>query len=139
LQHGMVGYPVIEFALQRNGIIEPAPELLIVWGDVTVPDPILKELQPRLLGVLRDGATARLGIGSAKSPTDSSGVVVFALQASGVSTLPIPRAVPDGGRAAIDAVLDARYHDPEVFVTYEGGTTDQLDLDSKAGRPGGFV
>ena len=139
LRHGMVGYPVIEFALQRNGIIEPAPELLIVWGDVTVPDPIIKELQPRLPGVLRDGATARLGIGSARSATDTSGVVVFALQASGVATLPIPRAVPAGGRATIDALIDPRYHDPEVFVTYEGGGTEQLDLDSKAGRPGGFV
>lgn len=139
LQHGMVGYPVIEFALQRNGIIEPAPELLIVWGDLASPDPIVKELQPRLVGVLRDGATARLGVGTAQNTGDSSGVVVFALQGSGVSTLPIPRAVPAGGRITIDAVVDARYRDPEVFVTYEGGATEQLDLDTRGARPGGFV
>jgi uncharacterized protein YkwD len=137
LRQGMVGYPVIEFEMQRNGIVEPAPELLIVWGDVSSPDPIVKELQPRLATVLRDGATARLGIGTAQRAGDTSGVVVFALQASGVSTLPIPRAVAAGGRIVIDAVVDPRFHDPEVFVTHHGGQTEQLDL--KSGRPGGFV
>src|SRR5258705_336305 len=81
---------------------------------------------------------ARRGRGSGRNPPDSGGVVVFALQGSGVSTLPTPRAVPAGGRATIDAVIDARYHDPEVFVTYEAGATELLDLDTKAGRPGGF-
>lgn len=137
LQQGMVGYPVIEFELQRNGIIEPAPELLIVWGDVATPEPILDELSPRLTGVLRDGAMARLGVGSAQRAGDTAGVVVFALQASGVSTLPIPRWVAAGGRIVIDAVVDPRFHDPEVFVTWHSGATEQLAL--SPGRPGGFL
>jgi uncharacterized protein YkwD len=137
LQQGMVGYPVIEFALQRQGIIEPAPELLIVWGDVGSPGPIVQELAPRLTGVLRDGATARLGIGAAQRSADGSGVAVFALQGSGVSTLPIPRAIAAGGRIAIDAVVDSRFHAPEVFVTSQEGGTRQVAL--APGRPGGFV
>ncbi|HEX3762286.1 MAG TPA: CAP domain-containing protein [Kofleriaceae bacterium] len=137
LQQGMVGYPVIEFALQRQGIIEPAPELLIVWGDVGSPGPIVQELSPRLTGVLRDGATARLGVGAAHGATAGNGVVVFALQGSGVSTLPIPRTIGAGGRVTLDAVLDPRFHDPEVFVTHQDGGTQQVAL--AAGRPGGFV
>lgn len=137
LQQGTVAYPVIEFAMQRNGLIEPAPELLIVWGDVGSPGSMVKELQPRLVGVLRDGATARLGVGASQRAADGSGVAVFALQGSGVSTLPIPRAVAAGGRITIDAVVDPRFHDPEVFVTYQGGQTRQVEL--APGRPGGFV
>jgi uncharacterized protein YkwD len=137
VQQGMVGYPVIEFALQRQGIIEPAPELLIVWGDVSSPGPIVQELTPRFGGVLRDGATARLGVGAAQGSPDGSGVVVFALQGSGVSTLPIPRAIAAGGRIALDAVIDPRFHDPEVFVTSQDGGTRQVAL--APGRPGGFV
>ena len=137
LDHGMVAYPVIEFAMQRHGIIEPAPEMLIVWGQVDAPEPVVQELQPKLLGLLRDGATARLGVGAARHASDAAGVVVFALQASGVSTAPIPRRLGAGGAATIDAVLDARFHDPEVFVTYHDGTTQQLALGP--GRPGGFT
>jgi uncharacterized protein YkwD len=137
LRNGMVGYPVIEFALQRQGIIEPTPRILIVWGNVGSPGPIVQELGSRLDGVLRDGATARLGVGAAQGAPDGGGVVVFALQGSGVSTLPIPRAVAAGGRIAIDAVIDPRFHDPEVFVTSQDGGTRQVAL--APGRPGGFV
>jgi uncharacterized protein YkwD len=62
---------------------------------------------------------------------------VFALQGSGVSTLPIPRAVAAGGTVVIDAVVDPRYHDPEVFVTYADGAMQRLEL--QMGRSRGFT
>jgi len=136
-EQGVVSYTLIEFALQRNGIIEPSPHLIVVWGDVESPDLIVEQLQPRLAEYLGDGNSARLGVGYAKRNADGTGVVVFALQGSGVSTAPIPRAVAARGTISIDAVLDARYRDPEVFVTRDDGSTQRLEL--KPGRRGGFT
>ena len=133
---GVVGYSLVEFALQRNGIIEPSPHLLVVWGDVGSPDLIVEQLKPRLTEILADGANARVGIGAAKRNADGTGAVVFALQGSGVTTNPIPRALSAGGTFALDAVVDARYHEPEVFVTHDGGDTERLALD--VGRAGAF-
>ncbi len=136
-EEGVIGYSLVEFALHRNGIIEPSPHLLVVWGDIDSPQLIVEQLQPRLAEILADGATARLGIGSAKRLADGTGAVVFALQASGVSTTPIPRALPAGGAFQLDAVVDGRFKDPEVFITYDSGSTERLDL--KAGHAGGFT
>ena len=127
-EEGIVGYTLVEFALQRNGIIEPSPHLLVVWGDIASPELIVQQLTPRFAEILGDGATARLGIGAARRKPDGTGAVVFALQASGISTSPIPRAVAAGGSIAIDAVVDPRYRDPELFVTREDGGTQRIEL-----------
>jgi uncharacterized protein YkwD len=136
-EEGVIGYSVVEFALHRNGIIEPSPHLLVVWGDIDTPQVIVDQLQPRLAEILADGATARLGIGAVKRLADGSGAVVFALQGSGVSTSPIPRTLPANGNFVLDAVVDAKFKDPEVFVTYDSGSTERLDL--KLGHAGGFT
>jgi len=135
-EEGVVSYSLVEFALQRNGIIEPSPHLLVVWGDIESPGPIVEQLKPRLAEILADGATARVGIGAVKRNPDGTGAIVFALQGSGVSTQPIPRSVPTGGAFAIDAVVDIRYHEAEVFVTRDDGTTERLALE--LGRSGAF-
>ena len=44
---------LIEFALQRNGLIEPEVRLLFAWGDVASPAQFVRELSPRLAEVLR--------------------------------------------------------------------------------------
>jgi len=136
-EEGIPGYAIVEFALQRNGIIEPSPQLLIVWGDIDSPDVIVKQLQPRLGEILGEGATARLGVGAARRLGDGTGAVVFALQGSGVTTAPISRVAAAGGDVVIDAIVDPRYRDPEVFVTRGDGSTQRVEL--RAGRPGGFV
>jgi uncharacterized protein YkwD len=79
----------------------------------------------------------RFGVGVARRRPDGTGAIVFALQGSGVSTLPIPRAAASDGGVVIDAVIERRFHEPEVFVTFEGGDTRQVELEP--GRPGGFV
>ena len=65
-EEGIIAYSLVEFALQRNGIIEPSPHLLVVWGDIDSPQLIVDQLAPRLAEILADGATARLGVGAAK-------------------------------------------------------------------------
>ncbi|HEX4423362.1 MAG TPA: CAP domain-containing protein [Kofleriaceae bacterium] len=136
-EEGIVGYTLVEFALQRNGIIEPSPHLLVVWEPLDPPQLIIDQLGPRIAEILADGSIARLGIGAAKRSADGSGAVVFALQGSGVSTAPIPRTLAAGGSTVLDAVVDAHYRDPEVFVTHDDGVTEQLAL--QPGRPGGFT
>ncbi len=127
-EEGIIGYSLVEFALQRQGIVEPSPHLLVVWGEVSSPKLIIEQIQPRLAEILTDGATARLGIGAAKRLPDGTGAVVFALQGSGLTTTPIPRALPAAGSFGIDAVVTSRYRDPEVFITRENGTTERLPI-----------
>jgi uncharacterized protein YkwD len=136
-EEGIIAYSLVEFALQRNGIIEPSPHLLVVWGDIESPQLIVEQLAPRLAEILADGATARLGVGAAKRGSDGTGAVVFALQGSGVATSPIPRALPPNGAITLDAVVDARYRDPELFVTHDDGAIDRVDL--KLGHAGAFT
>jgi uncharacterized protein YkwD len=125
----------IEFALQRNGIIESEVRLLFGAGDMTSPERFVAELRPKLVGLLRDGPITRFGVGVAQHQPDGVAAVVFALQGSAISTTPIPRAVPVRGEIAIDAVIDARFREPEVIVTRGDGSTRRVDVED---RPGGF-
>lgn len=136
-EDGIVAYNVVEFALQRHGIIEPSPHLLVVWGHIDEPQLIVDQLRTRLAEILADGAHARVGIGAARRNPDGTGAVVFALQGSGVATKPIPRAVPAGGSFTVDAVVESRYRDPELIVTRDDGATEHVPI--VAGRSGGFT
>lgn len=136
-EEGIIAYSLVEFALQRNGIIEPSPNLLVVWGDLDSPKVIVDQLQPRLAEILADGATARVGIGAAKRMPDGTGAVVFALQASGVKTSPVPRSVKAGGSFVLEATVAPSYRDAEVLVTRRDGTVEHVEL--KPGPAGSFT
>lgn len=138
-EEGIIQYSLVEFALQRNGIIEPSPHLLVVWGNIDSPQLIVDQLAPRLAEIFADGATTRVGIGAARRLPDGTGAVVFALQASNVATKPVPRKLRAGGSFVLDAAVDARYRDPEVFVTRSSGATERLALRHDARRPGAFT
>ncbi|MCX5740977.1 MAG: CAP domain-containing protein [Proteobacteria bacterium] len=133
-EQGLISYGLVEFALQRNGIIEPSPHLLVVWGDLAQPAAIVGQIAPRVSEMFDDGATGRVGIGAVRRLADGTGAIVFALQGSGVSTAPIPRAVAAGGAFAVDATVDGRYRDPEVFVTRDDGTTERIDVRAKGNQ-----
>ena len=135
-EEGVVGNEFLSFALQRNGVVEPLSHLIVVWGDVDAPQEFVDQLRPKLAEMLADSPTARVGVGALKRNADGTGAIVFAMLSSGVATAPIPRELPKGGTAPIDAVLDNRYKDPEVFVTREDGSVAQLAL--ALGRSGGF-
>jgi uncharacterized protein YkwD len=126
----------VEFAMQRNGIIEAEVRLLFGAGDVSAPVNFVAELRPKLAGLLRDGPIRRFGVGVARHRPDGIAAIVFALQGSEISIMPVPRSVPAHGEIAIDGVIDARFHDPEVIVTREDGSTHTLAVDD---RPGGFA
>jgi uncharacterized protein YkwD len=122
---GVIAYSLVEFALQRQGIIEPSPHLLVVWGPLDQPQAIVDQLVPRLPELLAAGATARLGVGAA-ARDGHEGVVVFALQGSAIQIKPVPRSLPEGGKIKIQGKLSAPFTDPEVFVTYDNGSVIRL-------------
>ena len=136
-EDGLLNYSFTEFALQRNGIIEPSPQMLVVWGDVDATQDVLEKLQTRITDYLESGANARLGVGAVKRKADGTGVVVFALQGSSIQTTPIPRTLAANGSFTLDAVVDVRFKDPEVFMTYETGATERLEI--TPGHAGGFT
>ena len=75
-EQGVVAYRVVEFVMQRNGLIEPSPHLLVVWGDLSDPALIVEQLAPRFADIFATGATARVGIGAAARTDDGVGAVV---------------------------------------------------------------
>jgi uncharacterized protein YkwD len=121
---GVVPYPLVEFALQHHGIIEPSPHLLVIWGPIDDPAAIVEQLEPRLAELLA-GAPTRLGVGVADREGDED-VVVVALQTSGVVTKPIVRALPDGGLIRVQGSVVAPFTSPEVFVTGDDGVVTRV-------------
>ncbi|MCG8421315.1 MAG: CAP domain-containing protein [Proteobacteria bacterium] len=131
-----LAYPLIEFALQRNGIIEPSPHILVIWGPLNQPQAIIDKLSERLPAILGAGTFTRVGIGSAVRKKDGEGVAILALQSSYLTTKPIPRELPTGGDIVIEGRIDSRYRKPEVFVTREDGSVDRPRLRTR--RSGAF-
>ncbi len=133
---GVVPYPLVEFALQHHGIIEPSPHLLVIWGPIDDPAAIVEQLEPRLAELLA-GGPARLGVGSADRAGDED-VVVIALQASGVKTRPIARALPDGGVVRVEGEVLPPFQSPDVYVTGDDGVVTRLRSTGATAR-GGFA
>ncbi len=134
-ENAPVTYPLIEFALQRHGIIEPSPQLRVIWGPLDDVDAIIEQLRPVMPEILQDGPFTRLGIGSA-SRGEGQGAIILALQKSYLDTDPLPRALPSGGVIALRARVHAPFRDPAVFVTREDGQVVQPPL---RGDAGGFA
>ncbi|MBT8493081.1 MAG: CAP domain-containing protein, partial [Deltaproteobacteria bacterium] len=134
-----LAYPLIEFAMQRYGIIEPSPHIIVIWGERDQkPSEVVNSLRERLPEILEPPTVphTRLGVGVAKRGDDESCIVV-AFQSSYIETAPIPRAVRPGGMITVDGVIKAPYSDPQVFVTREDGAVERPPV-TRDDRSGGF-
>lgn len=134
-ESSFVDYPFVEFALQRNGIIEPAPHVYVLWGPLD-PVSVVDKLKPDLAGLLGDGRPSRFGIGAVSRKPDGTGAIVFILQETPVALAELPRELPAGGSVVLDAVLDDHYQRPELFVLREDGRSEPLPIGEP--RPSGF-
>ncbi len=123
-----LSYRLVEFAMQRHGIIEPSPHLVVIWGPFDDPTAIMQQLRDKLPELVAAGPFARVGVGSARRGGESEGATILALQASHLTTRPIPRALPDGGTITIEGKVLPPFHDPEIFVTRENGGVEQPEL-----------
>lgn len=126
-------YSLIEFALQRNGIIEPSPHLVVIWGPTDDAGEIVKSLADRLPAILGAADFTRVGVGAAERD-GGQGVTILAFQASYIETRPIPRRLPAGGRLRIDAAVKPPFLEPQAFVTREDGAVERLELAPAGGR-----
>lgn len=128
-EDGPLAYPLVEFALQRHGIVEPSPHLVIIWGPLDDPAPMLEQLRPRLPSILSSGPSSRpfsrVAVGTSMRKGDE-GVAILALQSSHILTQPIPRALPEGGALTLEGSIKDGYREPQVFVTRENGKVEHL-------------
>lgn len=128
-EDGPLAYPLVEFALQRHGIVEPSPHLVIIWGPLDDPAPMLEQLRPRLPSILSSAPSARpftrVAVGTSMRSGDE-GVAILALQSSHIETQPIPRALPKGGSLTVEGNIKDGYREPQVFVTREDGKVEHL-------------
>lgn len=120
-----LAYPLVEFALQRHGIIEPSPHLIIIWGPLDDPAPILEQLRERLPAILATSTFARVGVGTARR-NGGEGVAILALQDSHVETRPIPRGLPRGGILTVEGHILGDFRQPAVFVTRDDGAVEEI-------------
>lgn len=135
-ESGPLPYPLVEFALHRHGIIEPSPHLVIIWGPLDDPAPMLEQLRPRLPSILVSAPSSRpfsrVAVGTSRR-RDDEGVVILALQSSHIETQPVPRALSDGGSFTLEGRIKDGYRQPEVFVTRENGKVEHLAEGSDQG------
>lgn len=117
-------YGVIEFALQRHGIIEPSPQLVIAstGGD----ESLAASLAPRLEGLLGSMERARVGVGVARS--ERGRVLLLAFLPSSIETDPIPRRLELNSAVALRAQIAGDLAEPEVLVGRDDGEVTELAL-----------
>lgn len=123
---GVLPYPVVEFALQHHGIIEPSPNMLVVWGPLDEPQLLVDNLRPRLAELLHGDPLRRFGIGTAMR--GERGAVIVMMQASFVDTQPIPRALPSKGSARLVGRVLTGFTEPEAFITRDDGKVERIPL-----------
>jgi uncharacterized protein YkwD len=116
-------YSFVEFAAQRNGMIEPTPHLVTVRGPTD--ETMVAGLADRIRSILRSDQFTRVGVGVA-ARAGGEGVTVLAFQASFIETGPIPRRIAPDGRLRIEATLKPPYASPQVFVTRDDGSVETL-------------
>ena len=122
-----LAYPVIEFALQRHGVIEPSPHLIIVRGPAPDASETIKQLLDGLDRILQTGRFSRLGIAQAKRG-NNDWVTVLALQASHIETKRFPRSIATNGTLTIEGRIIAPFRNPSLFVTGDNGKVSQQGL-----------
>ena len=122
-EDGPIPYALVEFALRHNGLIEPSPHIILIWGPLDSGDLIADQLRKRLPQIFESTQISRVGVGS--QARGKTGVILLILQPSFIETEPIPRSIAAGKSFDFEARILSPYRNPEVFVTYENGKVVQ--------------
>ncbi len=122
-EDGPIPYALVEFALRHNGLIEPSPHIILIWGPLDRGDVIADQLRQRLPEIFGSTKIARVGIGA--ELRGDIGVILLVLQPSFIETEPIPRTIAAGKTFDVHARILPPYQNPEVFITHETGKVTQ--------------
>lgn len=98
-------YHVVEFGMQRHGIIEPSPHLLVVWGSLSDPAAIVDQLRPRFAGMFAGGTMARLGVGQAVRTANGKLVTAYKLCIDTAGAVAVVEMLKPSGFPMYDAKL----------------------------------
>ncbi len=133
---GTVAYRMVEFALQRHGIIEPSPYLVVMRAPTANQNAVLDELSERLTTILAEGDFSRVGIGVFHSGENDESVIVLALQTSSIETEPIPRTIAINGQIELVGRVLPPFLGPHMYLTRPNGGVESLHV--KVDREGRF-
>ncbi len=140
---GTVAYRMVEFALQRHGIIEPSPHLVLMRTPTANQKAVLGELGERLSTILAQGNFSRVGIGvfhsggeDGEDSETGESVIVLALQASSIETEPIPRTIAANRQVELVGRVLPPFLGPHLYLTRPNGTVETLHV--KVNREGQF-
>ena len=124
---------LVEEALRLQGIIEPSPHLVVVGAGEDGEEALLAELGDKLPAVLKQGHYRRMGV--AVGP-DAPGRlrILIAFQESFVELQPVPRELPQGGRAPLDGRVLPPYRNPSLLITHPDGRVMRAPLSVADGR-----
>jgi uncharacterized protein YkwD len=112
--------PAVDFALSQVGIVEPAPNFLVLIGDAGHEDQLVSEFERRLERLPTSSRAPRAGVAAVRRP-DGDLLIGLILQDSFVEVEPLLREVPVGVRPTVRGRLLSPYANPTVFVTRPGG------------------
>lgn len=122
-----------DFALSQVGVIEPAPNFIVLMSSKAEPELLASEFARRLVHLPTSSPKPRMGVGMANL-ADGGVVVGLVLQDSFVQLAPILREIAPGMRPEISGRLLPPYKDPSVLVTAPNGKVTPLSLEMRRGE-----
>ena len=115
-------YSFIEFALHRQGVIEPSPDIVKIEGGGSLTARLLNQLKGELPSLLTKEAYDRVGIGHYSGNKE---VTIMAFQQSGIKTNAIPFELPEEGQVPFRMELGADFTDPTLYMTRINGDVEK--------------
>lgn len=117
---------LVESILWERGFIDPAPHLVLAWGEAGAEQPIVDELKKQLAKVVGDERYRRFGVGVHRKGKQL--VVVGALQESNIDVDPFSRELKVGEVVELHGHLHTGFRRLRALATQPAGRVLALGL-----------
>lgn len=121
-------FDTVDFLLGHYGLVEAAPNLLLVRGSVDGEAEITSQIGARVDEILKGSQIAQVGVGVHRRPKVGEMAVVVVLQEKNVDLASVPRRVREGGVMTLEGQLLGPYRTPKVIVTTPDGRTREQPI-----------
>lgn len=126
-QDRVVDYSLVEFALHRNGIIEPSPPFYSTWSTNPGIDDIVTAFRPAIAAMVAARAS-RFGIGEAERKPDGTVAITLLVLDSNLVTSPIPETVGAHDVITFDGSVAPGYRELALWLGRADGSVDHHAL-----------